>query len=351
MFLSHRHHHVHAHEIAVIRGLALLALLTALLLLAASELHGAAIRNRPEEQPLPTTVNDGFDAMTLWQVLKSHRAGNLCEAIARWENIPLPAESKVWRQVALGAAQLESGKLEQANQNLAAAEKLDGKNPIVHYFLGMWRLEQASRALDFYDAIGTDSTQLVFVQPSLSRPRLLYELAAMMALESAVNLSKDYDTTTPLAPMDWTVPLRFELEMPMMTPTVADLLRALGAENYVGRAHNVLGDMYLDRDSLEQAEEHMDSAAESGIDKELGYRDLARKYRILGREFDARRAILKALKQPGSVPSDEFFDDRPEPMIPSFRVAARHDARCISPRMETRTCPLTADTGDTMSRK
>ena len=310
MLLSHPQHRIH------VRALALIAFVLTLSMLAASELHGTPERFRPKQRPPPTTANEGFDALTLWQVLKSHRAGDLCDAIVRWKHITLPAESEVWRQVALGAAHLESGNLEQATQNLEVAEKLDVKNPIVHYFLGMSRLEQASKAHHYYDAIGTDSTQLVS-QPSLSHPKLLYELAGMMELEKAVELSTNYDTTTPLAPMEWTVPLRFKLEMPMMTPTVADLLRALRAENYVGRAHKVLGYMYLDRDSLEQAEDHMDSAAESGIDKEIGYRDLARKYRFLGRDFDARRAILKALKQ-GAVPSDEFFDGNPEPVIPNF---------------------------------
>jgi tetratricopeptide (TPR) repeat protein len=313
MLLSHPQHRIH------VRALALIAFVLTLSMLAASELHGTTERFRPKQRPPPTTANEGFDALTLWQVLKSHRAGDLCDAIVRWQNITLPAESEVWRQIALGSAHLESGNLEQATQNLEAAEKLDVKNPIVHYFLGMSRLEQASMAIDYYDSTGMDSTQMV-AQPLVPHPKLLYELAGMMELEIAVKLSKDYDTTAPLAPADWTVPLRYQLDMPMMTPTVGDLLEALGAENYVGRAHSVLGYMYLDRDSLEQAEQHMDSAAGSGIDREIGYRDLARKYRLLGREFDARRVLLKALKQPVAVPSDEFFDGNPEPVIPNFSL-------------------------------
>lgn len=96
MLLSHPQHRIH------VRALALIAFVLTLSMLAASELHGTPERFRPKQRPPPTTANEGFDALTLWQVLKSHRAGDLCDAIVRWQNITLPAESEVWRQIALG---------------------------------------------------------------------------------------------------------------------------------------------------------------------------------------------------------------------------------------------------------
>ena len=81
-----------------------------------------------------------------------------------------------------------------------------------------------------------------------------------------------------------------------LEPTAGDLLLALDAEEFDGKAHNTLGCLFLERGSLELAERHLDDAVQSRLDVVYGYRDLGDEYRACGRHADAMRAYLKATK-------------------------------------------------------
>lgn len=306
MFVSHQHGH-QTHHLELLRWLALLALAAALSLLAASEARGTPVERPTTPAPAPESARD-FDALALWQVLQIQRTGEPTEAIAAWQELALPEQSEIWRKIALGVSSLKAGKLADAEAFLLEAKGLDHEHPIVHYFIGSLRLQQAALAHEFYDRPISDvGTQLVSLAVPL--PRSLYLIAATMSFDSAIESGATLDESMPLVPIAWTVPSPYGLEMPMTTPTVADWLRAVDADNFVGRAHNRLGTLYLDRGSFASAERHMDQAAELAVDEEIGYVELARQLGLAGHDEDARRVLLKAWKVTGTMPLGEFFED------------------------------------------
>ena len=82
----------------------------------------------------------------------------------------------------------------------------------------------------------------------------------------------------------------------MIVPTVGDLVAALGADNFVGKAHHVLFGLQLKLGELGIAEFHLDQAAATGIAVLYGYRDLATAYLDEGHNSDAIRLIGKELQ-------------------------------------------------------
>jgi hypothetical protein len=96
-----------------------------------------------------------------------------------------------------------------------------------------------------------------------------------------------------------------------LPPMVHDLVEAIGADNFVGKSHNMLGHLYLDRGWLEQSEGHMDQAAATGLSILYGYQDLGDRYGLEGRHLDACRSYLKQLAQGGPIvgPATKFLDN------------------------------------------
>jgi len=253
--------------------------------------------------------------LQLWSVLELHRLGQVEEAVGAWAETPLPCESEVWRYIALASVHLQSGDLRGAAEMLDAAEMLEPHNAVMHYYTGILRLQQADEAPEWYDAMGDASMRLVRWIPQQISPntRSMYQLAAMTELERALEMAPYLQRDQVLiSPSSSGTELG---AMPWMPATLNDLLEAIGAGNFEGKAHNMLGGLCLERNWLEQAERHMDSAAESGLSIVYGYRDLGDRFELEGRHMDAVRVYLKDMTQ-----GAEVFDTSAK-LYDSFRKA------------------------------
>ncbi len=98
--------------------------------------------------------------------------------------------------------------------------------------------------------MGPPAIMLIAMPQVVPNSKSMYELAAMQELEKAVELSSNVDLQAALAPYA-TVPGDTEL-LPVVTPTVGDLLMALGADRFPARAHNMLGALCTDHGQLER---------------------------------------------------------------------------------------------------
>lgn len=249
----------------------------------------------PAVRPMPALVDPN---VALWGALRQHEAGQPDEAIEMWRIVELPQATQQWKEIGMGVAEMQRGRLEMAAEHLFAAEELDALNPVTHYYLGLLRLGEARQAKEWYDATGPAVVRFATYRPHVVAPntRGMYELVAMQEFEEAIANAQHLDRAMMLAMPDHRVQTT---EIPV---TVADLMKALGCEHFEGQAHNMLGAMYLDRGATDAAEEHMDAAHAAGMQVVFGYRDLGTAFETEGRHGDAARAYLKALENdPGMV--------------------------------------------------
>jgi tetratricopeptide (TPR) repeat protein len=230
----------------------------------------------------------------LWRILELHRMGQVEEAIAAWREANLPCETDGWRDIAVAAAYLQAGELMEAQRHLDAALEFEPENAVAHYYAGLLRLAQAKGARNWNDALGPPTIMLVAMPTITPNTRAMYELAAMMEFRAAIELADRIDPEAPLAPYTWVAPDMHTL--PLVTPTVGDLLVALGADRFPARAHNMLGAMYTDRGLCEEAEIHIDAAAAEGMVAPFAYRDLGAVMETEGRHEDAARVYMKAFR-------------------------------------------------------
>lgn len=248
-----------------------------------------------EEERQPVAIDDV--SMKVWQAIDAQHHDRFDEAITLWEPIQMPCESEVWKHVALGQAYLANGEVEEASAALAMAKKLHPENAVVHYFLGVLRLQQAWMADEWNDAEGPRTTVLVAHSPHdvVPNTKSMFRLTAMMELGDAINFAPRLHQDKSLVPDDWPTAA-------VMAPTVHDLLLATHADNFAAKAHNMLGDLYLQRGSLVQAEQHMDEAVAGGVTVVYGYSELAEAYENAGQHSDAMRAYMKAAQEePGKI--------------------------------------------------
>lgn len=316
--------HVHQHaEWELVKWTILMAVAAALALGVLTSVAGAADLKKVarEPLPLPSEIADiaapmgepQIDkplattdlAMQVWQALELQHSEMYDEAIAAWQAIDLSCETTVWKQVALGQAYLATGEIDSAAEVLRDAKSVQPDNPVVHYFLGLLRLEQAYVANEWLEAEGPAGTTFVAYKPTDVAPntKSMYQLAAMKELEEAIKLAPDIWADEPLAPTDWPT-------QAALAPTVGDLLLAMRANNFEAKAHNMLSYLYLERGELETAEGHMDSAAAGGL-KVIGYSDLGEQYAEAGQHADAARAYVKAMQHsPNKVePARKAWDN------------------------------------------
>ncbi len=251
--------------------------------------------------PPNVPAEDIYDrTMRLWNVLRLHQDNEYpAKALAAWAQVRLDGKAEAWRQLAVGLAHFQMAEFERASEKWAVAGSIDPENAVVHYYLGLLRLTQARMGAEPLDALGPDPIRLASGQPYdlLPRTKEAYEMEAIRELHLAIELAPKVALDQPLIDAAWVVPDPYELAMPLMTPTVEDLLVALGADNFDGKAHNVLSYLHLDRGELNEAERHMDSAAGTGLTIVYGYSDLGERYEANGQYADAARAYLKALTQ------------------------------------------------------
>ncbi len=260
-----------------------------------SEIADAASPMGVEDKPAPLDAQDL--SMRVWEAIDAQHHQDYERAVVLWEAVQMPCETEVWKHVALGQAYLATDDVENASLALARADKLDPENAVVHYFVGVLRLQQAYMAHEWNDAEGPRSTVLVAHPPHdvVPNTQSMYRLKAMMELEDAIKFAPQVHLYKSLVPDAWPTAAA-------MPPTVHDVLLATRANNFVAKAHNMLGDLYLDRGSLEQAEKHMDAAMAGGLTVVYGYSELAEEYEDAGRHSDAMRAYLKAAQaEPGKI--------------------------------------------------
>ena len=246
----------------------------------------------PEVGP-PLRTND--PNQVLWRIIELHRMGQVDEAVAQWQQVDEMCGSEVWRHVAVAAAYLQAGDLERAETALDAALEMEPQNAPAHYFVGLLRLAQAKGARNWPDVIGPPAMMLIALPAVAPNTRGMYELMAMQEFQKGIDLAAQADLGAPLAPEVWAA--EDVKHLPLVTPTVGDLLAALGADRYPARAHNVLGTMFTERGLFEEAEEHLDAAAAERMNGPAAYRELGAALEVEERFDDATRVYIKAFRK------------------------------------------------------
>lgn len=283
------------------------ALMTGLIVLAILQATLGAMERTP--QPLPNIdtrvatplpgllVNpqDQDQTLLVWDALTALHENDYEAAIAMWEGVLLRDDAEVWRQIALGNTHLALGNLEEATECLKLAAEIRPENPVVNYYTGILRLEQARYAPDFYDAMGIDVIRLAAYTPNdrympddvVPNSRSMYRMLARVELEKAVGLAGQVNLDEPLTP-DYG-------GYATLRPTVRDLLVAMDVENFPARAHNMLGPMCIEDGALDSAELHIDAAREAGMFVGYSYVDLVTEMEKQGHWLDAARVSAKAV--------------------------------------------------------
>jgi tetratricopeptide (TPR) repeat protein len=236
-------------------------------------------------------IDPALDMVKLvWTVMEDHRRGEFEAALEGWNSVQFDYDTDFYRMVAIGHANLVIGNLEGAKYALSTAEEMAPNNAVVHYFLGVLRLEEAALAHDWYDAVGPTRTRFVSYVPRdvVPNSRSMYLLAARSELERAIELAPTVRLDEPLTPEAWYTTMA-------LGPTVGDLLLAMGAENFAAKAHNLLAPMLLENGLLEAAETHLDAAVRGGMYVGFGYVDLIGEYEDRGHYLDAARVCAKAV--------------------------------------------------------
>lgn len=238
-------------------------------------------------------------AMGLVRVMEFHRAHRIEAAEEVWSTIILPRETTGWKEVALGALDLEAKNYAAADAHLNEAIRLDPNNPLPHYYRARIRLAMAEILDDRYDDAGPNVEGFVTSAVKTTGPRVdeatLRDEAAVELLHAVDRAPiRDYDRA--LLNVSWVLPNVHSLEMPLTVPTIDNLVDALGVSGWEADAHWRLGNLMLAKDSLAEAENHWDAATERGIKLRLEYRELAKRHRADGNPMDAIRCKLKSMR-------------------------------------------------------
>jgi tetratricopeptide (TPR) repeat protein len=275
---------------------------------------GEPPRRLPDElmgqaTPITEVVNESM-IDRLHRGLAELDEGRYDDAISTWQDVAIPCENEMWRHLALGVAHLNSGRLAEAADEMALAEMHDSQNAAVHYFAGVLRMAQAENAGEYSDALlHTDKRLVSYVVGSSAnatgsasdlwgpKTRSRYELEAIIEFVTALELAGNLDLESPLVPWDSVVYVPHPLPDVGPPPTIEDLLRVLGADNFEGKANGMLAYLYLDHHRPDEAELHTDSAIEHGIPVPYGYRLIGEQYEELGRNADAYRVYMKAVNE------------------------------------------------------
>ena len=227
-------------------------------------------------------------AARVWTILEMQRAGLAREALAGWREIRLPGDAEAWREVAMAAANMTCGKLDRAAMHLDKAREYQNAQAVVAYYTGLLRLEQAAAATRVPDEATEGMLRMVAYEPMQGTlGQAVLRVLARRQLEMAIVRAGEIRLDERL------VLAEPGLEEEFVVPRVGDLLAAMEANNFVGKAHHTLFGMELDRGQLCPAEEHLDRAVATGIAPLFGYGDLAEAYLAQEQPADALRATQK----------------------------------------------------------
>ena len=243
--------------------------------------------------------------LALVQIIDMHRAGYHQEVEALWEQATLPKETAVWKELSLAVADLAERNYKEANSHLTEAARLDANNPLPHYYKAMVALATAERVDDRYDDAGPDVSGYVDAKatPSPDDPIALRD-EAIGSLLRALDCSPVRDVNRSLLNVAWVLPDAHSLEMPLTVPTIDELMSAMGAGHWEADAHWRLGALLMAKNSLAEAEDHWDRAAEMGMNLRLEYRALSERHRASGESLDAVRCKLKSMRFGGPYLGD-----------------------------------------------
>ena len=239
------------------------------------------------ENPPARQLPPAEAAARLWTILEHHRGGRALEALNGWDQVGLPVETAHWREIAISTAYLRVGDQNRAIFHLEAARQLNPDNAVLAYFTALLRLEQAAAVGRLPDSMPKRD---LYVSYTPWEDKALYQGLAIGDLETAIVWANEVRLDERLLAVDSLV------EDIMIVPTAGDIIAALGADNFVGKAHHVLFGLQLKRGELGNAETHLDQAAATGIAVLYGYRDLAMEYLDDGRNADAVRVAEKDLQ-------------------------------------------------------
>ena len=78
----------------------------------------------------------------VWNALELQRKGEWEDALDVWHTVQLAPDAEQWRHIAIAQAHLALGEYDATAGALAAAEELEPNNAVMHYFLGVLRLEE-----------------------------------------------------------------------------------------------------------------------------------------------------------------------------------------------------------------
>lgn len=239
----------------------------------------------------------------LWKVLLAHRSGDVETAERGWKTVALLPEAEIVRHLAAVSLALHKHDDVAAAIHLGRARHLNPDHPLVHYYLGLVYLNEASSAHEWNDAIGPTVYRLAAFagepraadeEPSAAplpavvpNSASMYRRAAREEFELAIETARDLNLGAFLVGEEWTIE-------PALRPTLHDALLAFAAARFVPNCHNVLAGLSLAAGNPELAEEHLDRAYDLGAEVLYGYRDLAELYEETGRDWDALRAYDKA---------------------------------------------------------
>jgi hypothetical protein len=227
-------------------------------------------------------------AARVWMILETQQAGLAREAMAGWQQIRLPGQAEAWREVAMAAANLTAGNFAQAAMHLDNAREFDNAQAVVAYYTGILRLEQAAAATRVPDEATEAAVRMVAYEPMQGTlGQTVLRVLARRQLELAIARAGEIRLDERL------VMGEPGMEEELVAPRVGDLLVALGANNFAGKAHHLLYGMEMDRGQLRQAEEHLDQAVATGIAPLFGYGDLAEGYLTRQQPADALRVTQK----------------------------------------------------------
>ena len=247
----------------------------------------------PEQQRLGTPAADPFMPTVapemherLWTVLQLHRERQPAGALLLWPQIALPPHTAAYKPMAMAVAEMQQNNLPAAERLMRDARTLAPRDPLIAYFTGVLRMEQAAACRAEERAVGP---QFAAHMPwEANEQRAMLELAAIMEFRDAIEWADEVNLDIELMP---------DPQAANLGPLVTDLMTALGADNFVGKAHHVLGDLLLRRGALTEAEQHIDAAVAAGLPALFGYEDLGLLYELQGRRADVLRAYGKNFQQ------------------------------------------------------